>query len=259
MIVSSFAPPSAPARSSAPRPLAQPQANPACGPNDEICLSCAPSAAPNWKQLAVSTSAQAAAASAGPAGVALEQPLRMLLIGPPGSGKGTQAKIVDRFFDVPHISTGQILRQEIQQQTELGKAAEPYVKAGQLVPDSIMLPMVDNRLEKEDSFILDGFPRSIAQAQHLDQTLSRQNKPLTCVATLDVNDEIVVKRLLERGREDDTEEIIRARLKVYHDQAEPVMAHYQQQQLLEHIPAEGKVPEVGFNLVTRLNQRLDEN
>lgn len=222
-------------------------------PADQVTLSGTAPVALNLKQLGTDATVQAATASAGVAGAAL----RMLLIGPPGSGKGTQAKIVDQFFDVPHISTGEILRNEIKQQTELGKAAEQYVKAGQMVPDSIMLPMVDNRLEKEDSFILDGFPRSIAQAEHLDQTLARLAKPLTCVATLDVSDEIVVKRLLERGREDDTEEVIRARLKIYHDQTEPVMAHYQQQGLLEHIAAEGKVPQVGFNLVTRLNQRLD--
>lgn len=224
-------------------------------PADQITLSALP-ASGDLRRAGAGAGAQAAAASAGLAGLAMEQPLRMLLIGPPGSGKGTQAEIVDQFFEVPHISTGQILRNEIQQQTELGKAAEEYVKAGKMVPDSIMLPMVDNRLEKEDSFILDGFPRSIAQAQHLDATLSRLNKPLTCVETLDVSDETVVKRLKERGREDDTEEVIRARLKIYHEQTEPVMAHYQEQGLLDHIPAEGKVPEVGFYLVTCLNKRV---
>ena len=222
---------------------------------DEVQLGAtAPSPGPDVRQAAAVASA--AVASAGPSGVALEQPLRMLLIGPPGSGKGTQAEIVDLFFDVPHISTGQILRNEIKQQTELGKAAEEYVKAGKMVPDSLMLPMVDKRLATEDSFILDGFPRSTAQAEHLDATLREQNKPLTCVSTLDVSDEIVVKRLLERGREDDTEEVIRDRLKIYHEQTEPVLTHYQPQGLLDHIPAEGKVAEVGFHLITRLNERL---
>lgn len=199
---------------------------------------------------------QAAGSSAGPAGAALGQPLRMILIGPPGSGKGTQAGLIKQFFKAPHISTGELLRQEVKQGTELGKQAQVYMQAGQLVPDEIMLKMVDNKLAGEESFILDGFPRSKAQAEHLDQTLARLGKPLTAVANLMVDDEIVVKRLKERGRQDDTEEIIRNRLKVYHEQTEPVTGHYQVQSLLEPVEAEGSVPQVGYNVITQLNSRM---
>lgn len=204
-------------------------------------------------------SEQAAANSAGPGGAALRQPLRMILIGPPGSGKGTQAALIKQFFKAPHISTGELLRQEVKQGTELGKQAQVYMLAGQLVPDEIMLKMVDNKLAGEESFILDGFPRSKAQAEHLDETLARLGKPLTAVANLMVDDEIVVKRLKERGRQDDTEEIIRNRLKVYHEQTEPVTGHYQLQSLLEPVEAEGSVPQVGYNVITQINQRVKPN
>ncbi|MBX3166807.1 MAG: adenylate kinase [Candidatus Eremiobacteraeota bacterium] len=182
--------------------------------------------------------------------------MRMILVGPPGSGKGTQAKLIHQFFKAPHISTGDLLRQEVKQGTELGKQAQVYMQAGQLVPDEIMLKMVDNKLAGEESFILDGFPRSKAQAEHLDETLARLGKPLTAVANLMVDDEIVVKRLKERGRQDDTEEIIRERLKVYHEQTEPVTGHYQLQSLLEPVEAEGSVPQVGYNVITQMNSRL---
>ena len=199
---------------------------------------------------------QCAGGCAGPGGAALRQPLRMILIGPPGSGKGTQAGLINQFFKATHISTGELLRQEVKQGTELGKQAQVYMQAGQLVPDDIMLKMVDNKLAGEESFILDGFPRSQAQAAHLDETLARLGKPLTAVANLLVDDEIVVKRLKERGRQDDTEEIIRNRLKVYHEQTEPVTGHYQLQSLLEPVEAEGSVPQVGYNVSTQLNSRM---
>lgn len=221
------------------------------GPADAVSLSAGPAEVPKARSLAATGQATAEAAAGAP--------LRMLLIGPPGSGKGTQANIVKRFFHPDHISTGQILRDNIAQGTELGKQAEPYVKQGVLVPDSIMLPMVDKRLEETDSFVLDGFPRSKAQAEHLDATLARLGKPLTCVSNLDVSDATVTKRLLERGRPDDTPEIIAERLRIYHDQTEPVIAHYQAQGLLDQIPAEGKVPEVGYNLILSLNRRQRED
>lgn len=218
---------------------------------DAVSLSAPKCEAPSARSLAA-TGADTAAQAAG-------APLRMLLIGPPGSGKGTQAALVKLFFHAEHISTGQILRDNIKQQTELGKAAEPYVKQGLMVPDSIMLPMVDGKLEQTESFILDGFPRSLAQAEHLDATLARLGKPLTCVSNLDVSDATVTKRLLERGRPDDTPEVIAERLRIYHGQTEPVIAHYQGQGLLDQIPAEGKVPEVGYELIPSLNRRLRQH
>ncbi|MFN8611122.1 MAG: adenylate kinase [Vulcanimicrobiota bacterium] len=183
--------------------------------------------------------------------------MRMILTGPPGGGKGTQAELIQKFFKgTTHLSTGELLRQQVKEGTELGKQAQVYMQKGELVPDSIILAMVDQKLAQEESFILDGFPRSKAQADHLDQTLARLGKPLTAVANLQVDDEIVVKRLKERGRQDDTEEIIRNRLKVYHEQTEPVIGHYQAQGLLEQVEAEGKVAQVGYNMITQLNSRL---
>lgn len=244
----------APARRGA-IPATRASAEPAAS-SDEVSLSGAPptgsgSTADLCKQAGASA-AQVATAATGPSSVAL----RMVLIGPPGSGKGTQAALINAFFKAPHISTGELLRNEVKQGTELGKEAAQYMQAGQLVPDSIILKMVDNRLAQEESFILDGFPRSEAQARHLDETLERLGKPLTAVANLMVDDEIVVKRLKERGREDDTEEIIRNRLKVYHEQTEPVTGHYQVQSLLEPVEAEGSVAQVGYNVITQLNSRI---
>ena len=227
--------------------------------SDEVTLSgAAPKKAASTAgmcQQAGSCAAQVATAAAGPSCAGL----RMVLIGPPGSGKGTQASLINTFFKAPHISTGELLRNEVKQGTELGKEAAKYMQAGQLVPDNIILQMVDNRLAQEESFILDGFPRSEAQAKHLDETLARLGKPLTAVANLMVDDEIVVKRLKERGREDDTEEIIRNRLKVYHEQTEPVTGHYQLQSLLEPVEAEGSVAQVGYNVITQLNSRIRPN
>lgn len=225
---------------------------------DEVQISAAAPQA-SARQLAQQGSAateQAAGHGAGAGAAALRVPLRMILIGPPGSGKGTQAKIINQFFKASHISTGELLRAEVKAGTELGKEAQVYMQAGKLVPDEIMLKMVDNKLAGEESFILDGFPRSKAQAEHLDQTLARLGKPLTAVANLMVDDEIVVKRLKERGRQDDTEEIIRQRLEVYHSQTEPVTGHYQVQLLLEPVEAEGQVAQVGYNVITQLNSRL---
>ena len=225
---------------------------------DEVQISGAPAPA-DAQQLAQQGNAaaeQAAAHGAGPGAAALRGPLRMILVGPPGSGKGTQAKIINQFFKATHISTGELLRAEVKQGTELGKEAQTYMQAGKLVPDEIILKMVDNKLAGEESFILDGFPRSKAQAEHLDQTLAKMGKPLTAVANLMVDDEIVVKRLKERGRQDDTEEIIRERLQVYHSQTEPVTGHYELQSLLEPVEAEGQVAQVGYNVITQLNSRL---
>lgn len=230
----------------------------AASAHDEVNISCGPgrTCGTQLAQQGNAAAEQASGQGAGLAGAGLRGPLRMILIGPPGSGKGTQAKLIQQFFKAPHISTGELLRQEVKQGTELGKEAQVYMQAGKLVPDEIMLKMVDNKLAGEESFILDGFPRSKAQAEHLDETLAKLGKPLTAVANLMVDDEIVVKRLKERGRQDDTEEIIRERLKVYHDQTEPVTGHYGVQALLEPVAAEGSVPQVGYNVITQLNSRM---
>lgn len=191
----------------------------------------------------------AAAAVGGCAGPAL----RLVLTGPPGSGKGTQATVLSKIFGAPHLSTGAILREEVKNGTELGKQAHPYMQAGQLVPDHLILAMVEQRINTLPAFILDGFPRSVSQAEKLDQMLKT---PLTAVASLDCDDEVLVKRLLERGREDDTEEVIRQRLKVYHEQTKPVLHHYSEQGLLQPVPGNGSVGEVARFLAERMAEQL---
>lgn len=188
-------------------------------------------------------------AAAAAVGGSVGHVLRLVLVGAPGSGKGTQADILEQIFGVPHISTGAILREEVKQGTELGKQADAYMKAGQLVPDELIFAIMEPRLDKLPGFILDGFPRSLSQAEKLDGILKQ---PLTAVAVLDCDDELLVKRMLARGREDDTEEVIRERLKVYHQQTEPVLQYYEQQGLVQHIPAEGSIPVVARALTERM-------
>ena len=237
---------------STPNTLAQPlrvarpqlQAPKETAPADQVELS-SPAKRDLGKQATVAANTVAAATSS----PIVAAPLRVVLIGAPGSGKGTQADVLEHAFGVPHLSTGEILREEVKQGTELGKQAHQYMLAGKLVPDELMLDIVQQRLEKLDGFVLDGFPRSLGQAQKLDEMLQ---KPLTCVAMLEISDETIFKRLKERGREDDTDETIRERIKVFHEQTEPAIAHYEKKGVLERIPGEGSIPEVASLLVRRL-------
>ncbi len=183
---------------------------------------------------------------------------RVILIGPPGAGKGTQARYLSEKYHLAHISTGDILRENRKQGTELGKQAASYMDTGKLVPDELIVTMVAEKLTGDGGFVLDGFPRSEAQAQLLDGMLSKSGHPINSVILLDVSDNDLVERLsLRRScptcqrtyhlksnppkkeglcdvdgtaliqRPDDKEEVIRNRLKVYHDQTEPVLRHYQ--------------------------------
>lgn len=184
-------------------------------------------------------------------------PLRMILAGPPGGGKGTQSDFIEKRWGATHLSTGEMLREEVKRDTELGRKAKEYMDRGELVPDDIMLDLVRSRIEKEDSFILDGFPRSIPQAEGLDDMLADMKKPLTTMVALDVDDDVIVKRLLARGRADDTEEVIRNRLKVYHEQTEPAIAHYRGQGLVESVPAAGSIEATRDLVLDRIEKRLD--
>jgi len=183
----------------------------------------------------------------------------MVLVGPPGSGKGTQASIIKTVYQVPHVSTGDLLRAEVKAGTELGKEAEKYMNAGQLVPDSLVLAVVDKKLEQEDGFILDGFPRSTSQAEHLSATLERLGKPLALVASIEVDDPVLVQRLLARGRKDDTEEVIRQRLEVFHKQTAPVLDFYAKQGLLQPVPGEGTIEKVARPLLAAVEERHSTN
>jgi adenylate kinase len=159
-------------------------------------------------------------------------------LGPPGAGKGTQAKSLAQFLQIPHISTGDILRQAIQDQTELGVKAQSYMDKGDLVPDKLVEDMVEERLQQPDAqngWILDGFPRTVDQAAFLGKLLAKMAKDEEKVVNLDAPDEIVVNRLLGRGRKDDTEEVIRHRLDVYRQDTAPLIKYYGDRHKLLHV------------------------
>jgi adenylate kinase len=182
----------------------------------------------------------------------------IILFGPPGSGKGTQSdKIVER-FGLIHLSTGNLLRQEIADKTSLGMAAKNFIDKGQLVPDEVVIAMIGSLLEKHTDakgFLFDGFPRTVAQAEALDKLLALKKTAIHKVLALEVSEEELVKRLLKRGetsgRSDDTnEEIIRKRYNVYKKETEPVAGYYAQQDKLVRIKGEGSVEDI-FNDLSR--------
>ena len=187
----------------------------------------------------------------------------IILLGPPGAGKGTQASIIACKLGIPAISTGEIFRANIAEQTELGILAQSYMDRGELVPDSVINPMVHARLKAPDAaegFLLDGYPRTVEQAHALRDTLADLGTELDVVIELQADEDQVVHRMLkratERHRSDDTEPVIRHRLAVYHTQTEPVATYYVDQDLLEAVDANGSVEEVSeriFAILDSLN------
>lgn len=180
----------------------------------------------------------------------------LILFGPPGSGKGTQSeKIVDR-FGLIHLSTGNLLRQEIHDKTSLGLEAKSIMDKGQLVPDEVVIAMISTCLEKNTGakgFLFDGFPRTIAQAEALDRLLAFKKTSIGKVLALDVTEDELVKRLLNRGqtsgRSDDTDEgVIRKRFNVYKAETEPVAGYYEKQGKLERLQGEGSVDDIFYKL-----------
>lgn len=168
---------------------------------------------------------------------------RLIFLGPPGAGKGTQAQLLSQLCEIPHISTGDILRTAVADQTELGKKAQSYMDAGELVPDALMLDLVRDRLKSiadRSGWILDGFPRTVVQAEFLDELLHDIHQPLDSVVNLDVPDMVLIERLLARGRSDDNETTIRNRLKVYRDQTSPLVDYYQSRDQL--VAVDGSLP-----------------
>lgn len=167
---------------------------------------------------------------------------RLIFLGPPGAGKGTQAKLLSESLGIPHISTGDILRAAVAEQTDLGQEAKAYMDAGELVPDGLILSMVEERLTQRDAdsgWILDGFPRNAPQAVALDAMLQRLNQTYSHVINLDVPDDVLIERLLKRGqqlgRSDDTEAVIRHRLQVYREQTSPLIDFYSERQQLQRV------------------------
>jgi adenylate kinase len=205
--------------------------------------------------------------------------MRIVLVGPPGAGKGTQAAFLAKNLSIPHISTGDLFRANISQATELGKLAKSYMDKGELVPDEVTVGMAKDRMEQDDAgngFLLDGFPRNVAQATALDEMLGTESMKLDAVLDLEVPEDEVVRRIAGRRicrkdsshvfhveyskpeqdgvcdvcggelyqRDDDREETVRTRLSVYHTQTEPIIDYYKGQGLVVTISALGKVEEI---------------
>jgi adenylate kinase len=181
--------------------------------------------------------------------------VRLIFLGPPGAGKGTQAQSLAEAHGIPHISTGEILRDAVAQQTKLGKQAKAFMDAGDLVPDALILEMVRDRLTQSDTasgWLLDGFPRTVTQATFLDQLLQEINQSCDHVINFDVPDEKLVARLLGRGRQDDNEDVIRNRLVVYRAQTEPLIEFYQGRGELVAIDGDQLVEQVAKDLEAAL-------
>ena len=178
--------------------------------------------------------------------------VNIVLFGPPGSGKGTQSEKIVEKFGLVHLSTGNLLRQEISDKTPLGVEARNFMDKGQLVPDEVVIGMIDSCLEKHANakgFLFDGFPRTVAQAEALDKLLALKKTAICKVLALEVSEDELIKRLLKRGetsgRSDDTnEEVIRKRFAVYKGETEPVAAYYKTSGKLVRIKGEGSVDQI---------------
>ena len=208
--------------------------------------------------------------------------MRLVLVGPPGAGKGTQAQFLASHYSIPHISTGDIFRANLKASTPLGLEAKGFMDSGQLVPDSVTNEMVKDRLTHDDvanGFLLDGFPRNTVQAEVLRAFLAEKHTPLDAVLELAIENEIIIKRLSSRRtckdcgapaaadatncstcngelyqREDDKEEVIAKRLSVYEEQTAPIVQFYRTEGLLMTISAEGEVSEITDRAITALSR-----
>ena len=213
--------------------------------------------------------------------------MKLLLIGPPGVGKGTQAKYLVDQFSIPQISTGDMLRENVRNNTTLGNEAETYMQSGKLVPDKVILNMMQDRLTEKDcssGYILDGFPRTIPQAEGLDHLLNILDQQLDCVVVMDIVDSLIINRLSNRRsckecnqvfnllfdppehagkcnkcngdlflREDDIPDTIKQRLNIYHQQTEPVIEYYTQRGMTEIIDAKGSIEDIKTNIIERIS------
>lgn len=186
--------------------------------------------------------------------------LNIVLFGAPGAGKGTQSDLLVEKYHLNHISTGDLLRKEIAEQTELGKRIKGIMDAGNLVSDDIVVEMMDKAISKDTQGILfDGFPRNVAQAETLDQLLAKHNRKLTCMVSLDVPREELIRRMLERakvsGRSDDNEETIKNRLKEYEAKTLPVAAYYDKKRQLVKVNGFGDIKKISEDVITEIEKR----
>lgn len=185
--------------------------------------------------------------------------MRIVLLGAPGSGKGTQAKLLRDHYEVPHISTGDLLRGAVAAETPLGLQAKAVMEAGELVSDELVLGILEDRLSEDDAragFILDGYPRNLVQAQALDDLLARLEQPVEEAVQIDVDTDRIVERLAKRGEEegrtDDTAETVRKRMDVYHSQTQPVVDYYKDQGKLSEVYGVGDIDEVNGRILAVL-------
>jgi adenylate kinase len=190
--------------------------------------------------------------------------MRLILMGPPGAGKGTQAKVIAAKLGVPAISTGDIFRANVSQQTPLGLEAKGYMDAGEYVPDSVTNAMVRDRINQDDArggFLLDGYPRTVAQVEELDAMLADHKVAIDAVVVLTVDQDEVVQRLLKRaeieGRADDTEDVIRRRQQIYAEQTAPLIEVYAGRDVLIEVDGMGSVDEVSARVFAALDSGDD--
>jgi adenylate kinase len=189
--------------------------------------------------------------------------LNIIIFGAPGTGKGTQSQnIVDR-YKLVHLSTGDILREEMKNQSQIGLNAKQYIDAGQLVPDSVIIDLLFDRASKYNGvkgYIFDGFPRTPLQAEKLDETVEKNNTPISMVLYMDVTEEELTKRILYRslnsGRADDTEEVIKKRVEVYNQQTKPLLEYYRKQGKLITIHGMGTIDEVFAKISNEIDTYL---
>ena len=176
--------------------------------------------------------------------------MKLILFGPPGAGKGTQANFIADKYNVAHISTGDVLREAVKNETEVGLHAKSFMDKGELVPDSVVIEIIKQKLASLNDmrFMLDGFPRTVPQAEALDDMLSELGVKLDVVVFLDVDDEEVVKRIMKRqeleNRQDDSEDVVRNRLNVYREQTSPLGDFYNQKEILKKIDGIGSVEDI---------------